>query len=183
MATFGVQDRVRGTFLCVLLVSVWLAGCASEKASSSATCGIPTSTNDECPVLTCAVQDECSSIEAATDCCIETFGYGLEGRDLDNLTEDCDGEDCDPASYISEQAAICIAQAHGLEAGVGWCGGAFVNSNPDFSWFVINTVEETECSEDGYGHTIGYEIAFNAKTGESMNYGVALVHGTIMCSD
>jgi hypothetical protein len=184
MGRLRAQNFMKTAFIWKFVLIIWVTGCEQLSPSLAESCGIQRSTNDECQVLTCAIEDECSSIEDAVDCCFKQFGYGVEDNYLPYLLDDCNGDDCDPAKHISSQTAICIAQTHGLESGVGWCGGAFINNNPNFYWSIINTTEEIECTEDtDFGHKGGFEIFINSKTGEIASNGTTLVYLTVDCQN
>jgi hypothetical protein len=76
-------------------------------------------------------------------CCIDTYGYGLEDPDdLEYLASRCEGEACDAARYLSEDAAVCLAGVCGLEEGLNGCYGWFQLGDTGGYWIVMNDTEE-----------------------------------------
>ncbi len=118
-----------------------LVGCGDHASSEV---GESAGSPGECPIDTCATLaiDEASGVA----CCIDSFGTGLDGEDLDALTRDCEGDACDPSLYVSEEAAICAAQVCGLSGGIGECWGWFQYGASGGTWIVGN--EQEECDPD-----------------------------------
>ena len=147
------------------LILPWLFACAGSKEDSAKTiaCGPSGTSQEECVIDSCAI--DCLSIEASIDCCIETHGFGLEGDNLQRLLDDCTGDDCDPHLYISAEAALCVAQVHGLESGVGWCGGWFQSGSPA-NWMVSNrTYDGCAVGDPEMASITGDGIQIDARTG------------------
>jgi hypothetical protein len=93
-----------------------LLGCDGEPAACPAVEeGLPT-----CPMDACA--QTCGGLE----CCIEAYGRGLEGQDLDTLLSQCEGDACDPDPYLSAAAAMCAAQVQGFNIGIDACSSSLV---------------------------------------------------------
>lgn len=139
-------------------------------------CG-PTKVVDDaaCPVSACAT--ECNDLESGSACCIETFGRGL-GDQIETLTVECEGESCDPALYISEEAAVCIAQVHGMSQGINDCAAAFQYDRTEVSrWLAANELER-ECS-GGMGWSSGDIFLIDARSGEFM--GIGSVESDFVC--
>lgn len=127
-------------------------------------CGPEGPSEQWCPIDACAAS--CESVEAGTSCCLDAHGYGLSETSLERLLDDCVGDACDPEDYVSDAAALCIAQVNGLGSGVGWCGAGLVyNDADDVHWYVRNTTEGGCASGDP--HTVGDTLTVNARTGEA----------------
>ena len=157
------------------LVVVGLSGCQGETEPSGVLCVAPQEATEECPISDCAAT--CATRTEGVDCCIQTHGYGLEDVYYEHLVKVCEGEEeCDRDRYLSEAAALCIAQVHGL----GWCGGGFFEGDEDFIWSIINTLYESECAEAGMlGHNEGDRMTIDAVTGEVS--GTSSIIGTFLC--
>jgi len=174
LLSLGVDVVYR--MLATVVIFMVALGCSELEEE---TCGIPPSSNEECPVSSCA--ENCDDRVLGVLCCLDQFGYGLDHEDETILMEDCQGGTCDANKHISERAALCIAQVHGLESGVGWCGGAFANSNPFFRWSVINTTYESECTPDSeYFHKSSDLMYVDSLTGV-VSEGTSGVNGTGLC--
>ncbi|MDP2308524.1 MAG: hypothetical protein Q8P18_21065 [Pseudomonadota bacterium] len=82
---------------------------------------------------------------------------------------ECSGTDCDPDQYLSPEAALCIAQVHGLESGIRWCGSSFEFFGTDETWTNRNTVVYG-CTDDREFGDVGYDvIQLDARTGAYMD--------------
>ena len=108
--------------------------------------------NEECPETptctahACAAQDG----DAGIACCLASEGRGLDGDAAQELARACDPErmSCDPGDYVSEAAAVCIAQVAGLATGNGSCGGHFSVDGAEGAarWMILNELGPN-CSE------------------------------------
>ena len=84
-----------------------------------AACGADPEPQDlgECPVDACA--DSGEDTGGAVACCIDAHGRGLtDGDDQAALARGCQGDACDPALYLSDATAVCVAQFCGLMPGL-----------------------------------------------------------------
>lgn len=119
-----------------------------KPCDTASTCdGQETCATGSCEIDACV---ESTSVEEAVDCCIAAHGYGLEEADVERLESSCVGDACRPDQYLSSASALCIAQVHGLQAGIGDCAASFVEVGADgtsFAWWVFNVHEQT-CSGD-----------------------------------
>jgi len=98
-------------------------------------------------------------------CCIAAHGYGIEDpNDLERLAARCTGEECDDTRYISEAAAMCVAQTCGLSQGIAGCNAWFQLGSSGASWVVENHTENC----DGGGNLCGGGdfMVVDAETGE-----------------
>lgn len=134
--------------------------------------------NAECPVSDCAL--ECTDERSGTSCCVDEFGRGLSSDQLERLTSDCEGEACDASLYISDDAAVCIAQVNGLDQGIGACGATFWYGSTDPSVWTVRNKLTTDCS-DGMGWSSGELFVIHATTGEFM--GIGSVGSDLVCDD
>lgn len=139
--------------LCLLTIQLFLlAGCQERRdpGDAAATCEL----------------DAC--VDAGDDglgCCIDAHGYGLEDTDdLEHLAANCQGDECDETGYISESAAICIAQTCGLLPGIGSCGASFQLGSSGPSWLVENHTQS--CADGGNLCGGGQTMGIDAVTGE-----------------
>jgi hypothetical protein len=149
---------IRGTL--ILLAWSHLFACGGS------TCGpAHTATAEGCPIDPCVA--ECTSKAAAIACCVDAHGRGLEGQSLDRLAYDCVGEACDPDRYLSEDAAICVAEAHGMESGIGACGSMFMSR----TWTVINQTWDG-CPDSPQAR--GQAVHIDGVTGELIDTGVVV---------
>ena len=79
---------------------------------STATCeNVPEDDNPSCPIDACT--DECG-VEDRLACCIASHGRGLTSEEYATVEERCSAVSCDPETFLSNQAALCSAQAQGL---------------------------------------------------------------------
>lgn len=66
---------------------------------------------------------------------------------------------CDPADYLGEPAALCVAQVPGLGVGSGSCFGNFrVNGEPGKAWWTMMNEDLPDCAS-------GYCQVVDAATG------------------
>lgn len=105
-----------------VVIAVLLGACATGGDQSAR------GWNPECPASPTCSLHACAA-EAGEDgitCCIEAERRGLDDEAAADLARSCDAAtmSCDPADYISEAAAVCIAQVAGLEVGAGSCWGS-----------------------------------------------------------
>jgi hypothetical protein len=101
----------------------------------------PLNLDEACPISSCAT--ECSSEAAAIECCVEGHGRGLSDDALEDLNENCTGDACEDSIYMSEAAALCLAQYNGLESGVDVCRAKLrLPEEEPALWEVWNTIRD-----------------------------------------
>jgi hypothetical protein len=112
----------------------------------------------------------CSSVATGRTCGVDANGLGnFDAYNLDRLTSDCSGADCDPGQYLGPEAALCIAQVHGLESGIRVCGSTFEFSRAEARWTNWNTVVYG-CADGRETADVGYDvIQLDARTGAYMD--------------
>lgn len=140
-----------------------LLACARPTPSDTATCPVqdhPTT----CPLDQCAA--DCPPAEEAIACCAAAHGNGdFDAANLARLQEGCAAADCDPEQYLSPAAALCIAQAQGLAAGLGWCGATFDFEDGNPSW-TVRSQTLNNCREGLDFADVGYDaIQLDARSG------------------
>lgn len=120
-----------------------LLACAlsSDEAPADA-CTLAPDGTDACPVDACAA---CDSVEDGIACCIDAHGNGPAGEVTMPDTIYCaTSETYDRADYLSEDAARCIAQVHGLGPGLGACFADLVvcDGGARAQWYVSSKRDE-----------------------------------------
>lgn len=134
-----------------------LLACASTGAdtASAETCPVSSSEVGACPLDACA--QDCPTAEVGVACCVAAHGYGnFDAVNLDRLNAACEADECDPAPYLSPAAALCVAQVHRLEPGIGWCGASFDISARGPQWTSRSTTLDTCEGGAGFGD-VGYD--------------------------
>ena len=125
------------------------------------------STLAKCPGAGCAL-DPCvgdTDTSAAVECCTQAHGRGLDAEATGVLEADCNGDECNPDQYLSGESALCAAQAHGLESGVGECFQSFGRQQSgEFFWSVRNITDRT-CRGDDVISSSGEMLYVDALTG------------------
>jgi hypothetical protein len=138
-----------------LVVAVLLGACAAGGDRSAG------GWNPECPATPTCTLHACAA-EAGEDgivCCIEAEGRGLDEEAAADLARSCDADtiSCDPADYISEAAAVCIAQVAGLQAGAGSCWGSLqVHATDGQAGWLVQSESLPNCST---GHCLEVDAA------------------------
>ena len=108
--------------------------------------------SEECATPTCTLHPCATQAGGADDgvaCCIAAEGRGLDEQSAATLARDCNPEtmSCDPDDYLSQAAAICVAQGAGLAAGGGFCVGLFqVNGDEGRAWWVVMNQHVDDCA-------------------------------------
>jgi hypothetical protein len=133
--------------------------------SGARECGPLSSSEEGCLIDVCA--STCTSVESGIACCVESYGHGgFDDSNLERLLGGCSGDGCDQDLYLSPQAALCAAQVHGLESGIGWCGLTFEFLGDEATWIGVNTYVN-ECADGGDSGDVGYNfLQIDARTGE-----------------
>ncbi len=151
--------------MVLLLWSCTASQPAADENADARKCGPPSLAEEGCPIDACA--SGCSSVESGIACCAEAHGYGnFDDYNLERLTGACAGADCNEDLYLSPPAALCAAQVHGLESGIGWCGSTFEFVGHAATWMGINT-GLNECVDGREFGDVGYDmIHIDARTGE-----------------
>jgi hypothetical protein len=122
-----------------------------------------------------ACADICAELEAQFDCCTAEYGFGgfREGN-LQELTDNCTGDACDPDQYVSERAAYCLAYGRGLGDGFSRYNAVFYLSS-DSAWFVVENPEmaEGECVPGTLVDRSADIMQIDARTGEQGGVGTS----------
>lgn len=122
-----------------------------------------------CPVDPCA--SGTTSESAAVACCVSKHGYGLDAGAIEVLEYACSGDACDPDLYLSPEAALCAAQAYGLEPGLAECHARFeYRTDGTAVWFVRNVT--TECPPEANLCGGGEFVEVDARTGAWLAWGM-----------
>lgn len=130
--------------------SSWAESCTTRSGSTTETGWW----NEECPetptctLHSCATQGDAGA-DAGIACCIAAEGRGLDEKAAADLARACNPAtmSCDPDDYVSEAAAVCIAQVAGLAAGEGLCGGhLWVNGEEGTAWWLVENMHTPNCS-------------------------------------
>lgn len=122
-----------------------------------------------CPLSTCA--ETCTDVEEAIACCVAEGGRGLDKWDAASLVETCTGDECDPAAYLSADAARCVAQVHGLSSGVATCAADFMYI-PGNAQYYVNNVDRLDCgTAERPASGSGSSRSIHAITGELLSEG------------
>lgn len=113
-----------------------------------------------CPIDACADGD--------VQCCIAAHGRGLDADAAATLAESCVDPYCDAGQYLSEAAAVCIAQVYGLEPGVDHCGAGFEPADATGAAFEfqVHNVTNHECVDGGWWFSRGQILWIDAISGE-----------------
>ena len=109
----------------------------------------------------------CDPLGAERAACIRQYP-SQENIDTSRVSSECltaAGTGCDAASFISEGAAVCIAQLEGLEEGLlPWTVGLFYDASlARVARSVTNTTELASYGDDG--STAGTNLELDATTG------------------
>lgn len=135
---------------------------------------------EACPFDECA--NTCSSPDEIVACCTERHGFGVTELQRAQIADYCaDGaHPCDPDTFVSADAAICIAQAGGLPPGQSSCQAALWPSGDRAEWLVISE-RESFCPEGGgYGESVEDGLWVDAATGVLQESGSTL-YNTLDC--
>lgn len=118
----------------------------------------------------CSAGIEDSALPASeVELCLETYavaaGYDHGGEDLAAIESEClaeGGSDCAAEDYISEDAALCLAEVYGLEEGIEPWSADLVFHHGDMvpRWNVDAVLASTGASQEGRG------VAIAAATGD-----------------
>lgn len=139
------------------MLLAFLVACATTKSLPEGT--------EACPMDPCAAAASPSDARA---CCVEAHGYGVsDADDLERLGDTCAGGACDPATFVSADAALCIALAAGLEPGAEGCGASLWPSGTGSPHWLVESTLEAECPPgETYGDAKGVAMQVDAQTGE-----------------
>ena len=133
-------------------------GCASEPIDG------PSGPADEAVLGECALDEcaaGCTDVEQAFACCVSAHGRGgLYWPATDALASGCAGSTCNEDLYLSEESAVCVAQAKGLSPGTGTCTATFGFLGKRAIWTVMN---RTSAADAGYS---GQMAQLDAISGE-----------------
>ena len=107
------------------------------------------------------------------ECCLASHGRGLSEFEGERLARTCSGDACDGSLYLSDEAAICAGQAHGLGVGIAECAamiGPRDSTGTLFSWTTYN-VTERGCQNSEWGFGSGDTVTVDAVTGNFLSDG------------